>query len=34
MFSLVWCTWPLDVAVDGGRCLLIIPVNKLGHVAK
>ena len=31
---LVWCMWPLDVAIDGGRCLLISSIVKFGHVAK
>ena len=34
MFFLVWCMYPLDVAIDGGICLLIMSIVKLEHVAK
>ena len=33
-FFHVWCMWPLDVAIDWGRCLLISSIVKYGHVAK
>ena len=32
MFFLVWCMWPLDFAIDGGICLLMRLIAKLGHV--
>ena len=32
MLFLVWCMWPLDVAIDGGRCSLIMLIVKLGYV--
>ena len=34
MFFLVWYMFPLAVAIDGGRCLLIRSIVKLVHVAK
>ena len=34
IFFLVWCMWILAVSIDGGRCLLIISIFKLGHEAK
>ena len=34
MLLLVWCMWPLEVFIDGGICLLIRSIFKLGHVAK
>ena len=34
IFFLVWCMWPLDVAIDGGIWLLIRSIVKLGCVAK
>ena len=32
MLLLFWCMWPLDVASDGGRFLLIRLIVKFGHV--
>ena len=32
MFFLVWCICPLDVAIDGGRCLLIRLIVRFGHI--
>ena len=34
MFFLVWCMWPLDVSIDGGRCLLFMLIVNLVLVAK
>ena len=34
MFFLVWCMWPLDFAIDGGRFLLIRSIVKFFHVTK
>ena len=33
MLLLVWWMWPLGTVIDGGRCLLIRSIAKLGHVA-